>query len=74
MISSTGGISLEVEVCSPERIKANPEEKQMLGPPLSQCWRGHVCCKNDVLSFNMSHDRVSTNVLCWKCDECLSVS
>lgn len=57
-----------------EGIKANPEKKQMLGPPLSQCWRGDLCCKNDVLSFNTSRNRVLRNVLCWKCDGCLSVS
>lgn len=57
-----------------EGIKASPEVKQMLGPSLSQCWRGDLCCKNDVLFFNMSHDKGLTNVICWKCDGCLSVS
>lgn len=56
-----------------EGIKANLEEKQMLGPFLSQCWRENLFCKNVVLSFNTSHDRGLRDVLCWKYDGCLSV-
>lgn len=51
-----------------EGIKTNPEEK------LLPCWRGDLCCKSDVLSLNVSHNRGLTNVLCWKWEGCLSVS
>lgn len=28
-----------------EGVNAKPEEKQLFGPPLSQYWRGDLCCR-----------------------------
>jgi len=47
-----------------EIIKAKPEEQQLLGTPLSQCWKKDLCCNNHISSFKTSHGKGLANALC----------